>query len=117
MELNLDKLVGDLNYELGKAKEVIVTEKEAYIGNMKTDASLINEFIKVESTRLNKTYFGGKLKIPALTGGSSPDCRHGLELSSSDLQLSSPGPDPANIRNWRTTSNSQLSCISGQNIN
>ena len=59
-----DVNLSDLNYELGKAKENIVCESGNYLGNLKTDASLVSNIIKTESNRLNNTYFDGKLKIP-----------------------------------------------------
>ena len=61
-----DVNLSDLNYELGKAKENLVCESENYFGNFKTDATLVTNIIKTESTRLNKTYFEGKIKMPSM---------------------------------------------------
>merc|ERR1712129_239552 len=61
-----DVNLSNLNYELGKAKENIVCESENYLGNFKTDASMVTNIIKTESSRLNETYFDGKIKIPTL---------------------------------------------------
>jgi len=56
--------LSDLNYELGKAKESLVCESGNYLGNLKTDASMVTNIIKTESNRLNETYFDGKIKLP-----------------------------------------------------
>ena len=61
-----DVSLSDLNYELGKAKENLVCESESYLGNFKTDATIVTKIIKTESNRLNETYFDGKIKLPQL---------------------------------------------------
>jgi len=61
-----DVSLSDLNYELGKAKESLVSESGNYLGNLKTDATMVTKIIKTESNRLNETYFDGKIKLPQL---------------------------------------------------
>ena len=59
-----DAKLSDLNYNLGKIKEGVVTESGEYLDNFKSDLSLVSSLVKTETGKINEKVFNGRLQLP-----------------------------------------------------
>ena len=51
----------DLNHQLGRIKETVLSESSQYIENFSTDARKVSALVKSESGKINEHLFNGKL--------------------------------------------------------
>ena len=51
-----DAKLSDLNYNLGKIKEGVVTESGEYLDNFKSDLSLVSSLVKTETEKIKKEH-------------------------------------------------------------
>ena len=62
-----DAKLSDLNYNLGRLKEEVVTESGEYLDNFKTDFSLVSSLVKAETGKINEKVFNGRLQLPTIS--------------------------------------------------
>ena len=62
-----DAKLSDLNYNLGRLKEGVVTESGEYLDNFKTDLSLVSSLVKAETGKINEKVFNGRLQLPHIS--------------------------------------------------
>ena len=63
----------DLNHQLGRIKETVLSESSQYIENFSTDARKVSALVKSESGKINEQIFNGRLGIPYKMGSEDSD--------------------------------------------
>ena len=65
----------DLNHQLGRIKETVLSESSQYIENFSTDARKVSALVKSESGKINEQIFNGRLGIPYKMCSEDSDTR------------------------------------------
>ena len=65
----------DLNHQLGRIKETVLSESSQYIENFSTDARKVSALVKSESGKINDQLFNGKLGMPYKMGSEDSNTK------------------------------------------
>ena len=69
----------DLNHQLGRIKETVLSESSQYIENFSTDVRKVSELVKSESGKFNEQIFNGRIGIPAMERSEDSNTKDNLE--------------------------------------
>ena len=70
----------DLNHQLGRIKDTVLSESSQYIENFGADARKVSELVKSESSKINEQIFNGRIGIPAVLRSEDLDYKDNPEI-------------------------------------
>ena len=70
----------DLNHQLGRIKDTVLSESSQYIENFGTDVRTVSELVKSESNKINEQIFNGRIGIPAVLRSEDLDSKNNQEI-------------------------------------
>ena len=76
----------DLNHQLGRIKETVLTESSQYIENFGSDVRKVSELVRSESGKINEQIFNGRVGIPAILRSVDLDTTDNSESLTDDRQ-------------------------------
>ena len=70
----------DLNHQLGRIKDTVLSESSQYVENFSTDVRKVSELVKSESSKINEQIFNGRIGIPAVLRSEDLDSKNNQEI-------------------------------------